>query len=407
MNTDQKGRETIVLLIPNMNFGGAQRAFHDQSMYLSQRYEVWESVFNLDHGYAFTSGNRVVNLEVPSGKNLMSKLFRFVHRCIRYRAVKKNQNIRVSISHLEGANYVNLLSGGKCRNIIVEHGSKLAWDANTTGLTGWLRMTILVRLIYRKADAIVTVSQGIKKELTGHFGIPDQKITVINNAFDLRRIAALGEASLSDKYAQIFSKRVLVTSGRFETEKNLFLLLDVFARVKSQIDCRLVMLGDGTQRNDLIEHAKNLKLNSWNDEATFRDADVYFTGYQENPFCFVSRSQLFLLPSTREGFPLTLCEAMICGVPVMATDCPTGPREILAPDTVEEYNLVAPEHATYGVLMPQLCDELTTIAWSKEIIERINDKVSAQQYSHLGKKRMENFSIDSIKEKWFALIESK
>ena len=125
---------------------------------------------------------------------------------------------------------------------------------------------------------------------------------------------------------------MLVTSGRLALQKNHAALIALFARLLERRRARLVLIGDGELRQPLIDQARSLGLRVA--EGPDGDADVYFLGFQDNPFRLQRHADLFVLPSGWEGFPMVLGEAMACGLPIVSADCPTGPREFLAPDTL-------------------------------------------------------------------------
>ena len=121
------------------------------------------------------------------------------------------------------------------------------------------------------------------------------------------------------------------------------------------------MIGDGEQRNELIELSRKLNI--------VIDERLFFIGQQKNPFQWLRHSSLYILTSLWEGFPLSLCEAIVCGLPVVAADCPTGPREIL--------NAVPA-----GVLMPLVHEDSPSSinTWANMLRNIINDHDARQMY---------------------------
>src|SRR5690348_15079264 len=103
---------SVLMLIPNLDFGGAQRVFHDHGVLLGRDFEVTEAAFNLDDGCAYPSANHLVSLNVQGGGGSFRKTVNLIRRVRRLRALKRQLGTRVTISHLEGAHYVSLLSGG-------------------------------------------------------------------------------------------------------------------------------------------------------------------------------------------------------------------------------------------------------------------------------------------------------
>jgi glycosyltransferase involved in cell wall biosynthesis len=399
-------KKKILLLITNLGQGGAQKVFRDQLQFFSEHFQVTGCVFNWDGALEDDKKLNVVSLEVAAGKNVFDKLYQFVVRCIRYRKLKKKLEVDASISHMEGANYVNLLSGGKSKAVLIEHGSKIPDVQNRNGTGGWFRRNVLMPMVYRNADTVVTVSEGLKKELISHFHVPTKQIVVIQNSFDVKAIESESTEPLPLVYEKAFARTVIISSGRLAKQKNQAPLLRILKKVKEQVACCLVLLGNGQLKNDLIELAHQLDLTISSSGNINDIADVYFLGYQQNPFPFLSKATLFVFPSAFEGFPLALCEAMICGVPVVATDCRTGPREILAPNTEDRYeNLNSAERAQYGVLMPLLNNDQAIDCWAEEVTQLLTDKKLLEIYQHAGKERMKDFDKSKVVNKWIALLE--
>jgi glycosyltransferase involved in cell wall biosynthesis len=404
----------VLLLIPNLGMGGAQRVFHDHSVELAKHYAITEAVFNLEDDDLYPSGNPVVSLDVRGGGGALAKLQNFRRRITGLRQLRERLRPVVVISHLEGADYVNLLSGGPGRTILCVHGSKLH-DANIRGAVGWLRKNVLIPILYRRAARIVTVSAGIWEELVRGMGLPAHKVQVINNFFDTELIRQQADTPVPAPFAELANHGpVLVTAGRLSREKNLLALLDVFQQVRRQVPtCRLLIIGQGEEYAALIDRCQTLELTVYTaeqapDEAL--QAAVLFTGFQANPHAFIAKSTLFVLPSLNEGFPMALGEAMICGLPVAAADCPTGPREILAPATPEPTEpLRHAETASYGVLLPVISSLVTysedVAIWSQALTTLLLNPVEQDRLREQARQRMNDFSRQRIAGQWFRLVE--
>jgi glycosyltransferase involved in cell wall biosynthesis len=403
-------RRNLLLVIPNLGPGGAQRVFHDHSIALSKYYNVYECVFNKDDGIAYPTQNELIDLRVPAGANIILKIFYFFQRCYRLWKVKKQYKIDVCISHLEGADYVNILSKGKEDTVLCIHGSKLH-DLNISGVVGWLRKKILMPLLYNIPDKIITVSRDINPELIHGFGVEPAKIQTINNFFDVNKISRLAEQPL-EKFQSLFrNHQVIITSGRLTLQKNQAPLLLIFSRLLKEHASKLVFLGDGELRQELIDYSRSLGLRTftvWAQDQAADEHDVYFLGYQDNPFQYIKQATVFAFPSSWEGFPMALCEAMICGAPVVTTDCPTGPREILAPASRPNQKIREAELADFGILMPMLHpndQDQTVIVWVRTLEKLLGDPATRLAYKEKGRLRMNDLTPEKITEQWVEAIE--
>ena len=402
----------LLLLITELSMGGAARVFRDQADELANRFTVHEAVFNERDGNAFPGGNKVFSLDVNGGGGLPTKVLNLAKRVWRLRRIKRDLKINLSISHLEGAHYVDVLSRQGEKTILCVHGSILH-NPVIRDRAGWLRLKVAIPWLYNRADRIVAVSRDIKPELTS-LGVEPEKISIINNFFDVEKIARRAEEPLEPAERALYADGpVLVTSGRLHPQKNQSPLLEIFSALLKRQRAKLLLIGDGELRNDLKDRARLLGLrvfDSWSDHELTPHFDVYFMGLKENPFKYIRPATLFVFPSDYEGFPLALCEAMICGVPVVSTDCPTGPREILAPATpITPAPIRSAEEGEYGLLMPLLSpsDQLPAdIAVWVETLERLLlEPGRRERLAERAKERMKDFTAARIVPQWVRLIE--
>jgi glycosyltransferase involved in cell wall biosynthesis len=414
MTTNPDARPRLLLIIPNRGLGGAQRVFHDHSVELSKQYQVTEVVFNEDDADLYPSGNPVVSLGVAGGGSPWAKAQNFWQRVQRLRELKKELACDVAISHLEGADYINLLSKGHEKVVLLIHGSKVH-DRNISGVVGWLRKEILMPWLYRKADKVVTVSRDIIPEMADVFGVSRTKLLAINNSFEVEQVRALSREPLEAGMQAVYDAApVLVTSGRLAVQKNQAPLLDVFAGLLKRQPAKLVFVGDGELREPLVSHAESLGLRVYQvmrqpSQALTPEYDVYFVGMQKNPFKYIRPATAFVFPSAWEGFPMALGEAMTCGIPVVSTDCPTGPREMLAPTTeAPELPLRQAERAEFGFLMPMLNEPASLSAdiacWTDTLELLLRDPAIREQLGTAARLRSNDFTPEHIFGQWKQLI---
>jgi glycosyltransferase involved in cell wall biosynthesis len=318
--------------------------------------------------------------------------------------IEKNSLV---VSFLERANFVNIISklSKKHRTVISVRTDQ------QTGHVGLRKLNkLLVRILYPKADLIIAISYGVKHSLI-NLGIEEEKIKVIYNPYPIDEIRELAKEPLGS-YEEIFKHPVLITAGRLTKPKGQWYLLRIFKALKEKHeDVKLVILGEGELKDYLVKLSQELGLKTyvWDRDKLSESFDVYFLGFQENPFKFMARSKLFVFPSLWEGFGNVLVEAMACGVPVVSSDCRSGPREILAPNTDFNYQTQKPEFAEYGILMPVFEVKYKTanepleereIMWVETVDKLLEDESLRKNYSEKAKQRAEYFRIEKIAKEW-------
>ena len=176
-----------------------------------------------------------------------------------------------------------------------------------------------IRLLYPRLDRIVAVSQGVAEDTARIARISRDAIAVIRNPVITPELLAEADLPCAHPWFEAGALPVILGAGRLQRQKDFPTLIRAFARVRRERPCRLVILGDGSARGALEELIDTLGLS----------ADVDLPGFQTNPYPFISRAALFALSSAWEGSPNALTEAMALGTPVVSTDCPSGPRELL------------------------------------------------------------------------------
>ena len=178
----------------------------------------------------------------------------------------------------------------------------------------------LARAFYPWADAIAAVSEGVADDLAEAADIPRERITTTYNPVVGPEIAELSGEPLDDPWFGDADVPVVLAAGKLKRQKGLDVLLDAFARLRARRPARLVVLGEGELRRALSRQVRKLGV----------EDDVAFPGFVENPFRYMAAASVFVLSSRWEGLPGVLIQALACGCPVVSTDCPSGPREILA-----------------------------------------------------------------------------
>lgn len=399
----------IGIIAVSLKRGGTERVAANLSYYLSDDFEKTIILFDgreIDYPYK----GEIINLNILSSNNFFVKIFNFFRRVIKIKKIKKEKKFDVVISLGEGPNLVNLFSKTREKIIISVRENKVGVPKNFLNKI----IKIFILLFYKKADSIIAVSYFIKNLLIKDYKIEPSKIEVIYNFLNIEDINKMRRESLEDEFSSIFRHRVIITSGRLSYEKGQWHLLKIFAALKHRYkNLKFIILGDKQDMGDyLINFSRQLKLTTYSiyENLKINDKyDVYFLGFQKNPFKFIDRAEIFLFSSLWEGFPNVLIEAMACGIPIISADCQSGPREILSPNTDFLFKSNKPEFAEYGILAPIFSgefknnqDQFDNIEkmWFKLIIRVMEDNKLKSYYAKRGEQRAFDFNINIVIKKW-------
>jgi glycosyltransferase involved in cell wall biosynthesis len=371
----------LILLIPHISDGGAEKILSDLSFNLDLG-EILLVVFQQKQGYPFRG--RLISMDLPIEKrSIAARAFGFMRRIHRFRRIVKQERPDCVVSFMGEANFINAVAGP--RPVLTVHNHLSSVSHQRSALESKL-FDFLLRRLYRRAN-IIAVSEAVKDDLVDHFQIPKSRVAVINTAVDadaIRERAAEPAVCPWDGSAPL-----IVTAGRLHPQKGQWHLLRAFADVRKKMDCKLAVLGTGELDKYLRDLAKALGI----------EKDVYFLGWQENPFKFLARGQVFVLPSVSEGFPLVLLEAMACGLPIIATDCPGSSKEILAPRGTPEFGILIPpvDEKRYDAGEPCTSEEQ---AMSEAILRMLQNAGERQMYVEAGHSRLRDFDRSTFFENY-------
>jgi len=313
--------------------------------------------------------------DVPTTVPIVSLERKHVRRAIgplaRY---LKQRQPDILMSHLSHANLAAVLARKRSRTttklVLVEHLTMSAYRGER------FRDRLirpLARLLYRTADAVVAVSQGAAGDLEQELRWPPGRVHVIHNPVVDPTVIAASQETVEHPWATDHSKPILLAVGRLSPQKDFPTLLKAFALLTKQQPARLIILGDGEERQALEQLAEQLKINE----------DVYFAGFVSNPYSWMQRAEGLVLSSRWEALPTVLIEALACGCPITATDCPSGPSEIL-------------QQGDYGTLVPMKDPS----ALCNGILQMLSAKHDRQAYRERG----QSFSFERAADAYMRLF---
>lgn len=393
----------VAIIISSLNGGGAEKAAGQMSILLSKEHNVYLIVFDAGE-ITYPYGGTLIDLKIDM-KNLTvqdrkKRVMNLVYRIKRIREIKRENQIDRTISLMDGANIVNVLSRVRDRVIVSVH-------TNMRGLRKPRTMAEKIRAwVYRqaltKADRVVVVSEGVRQSIIEDNAIQPDKVVTIYNPCDERILSCAAEGLEED----INDNEVIITTmGRLALEKGQWHLLRAFPRVlEKHPDAKLMILGEGELDGTLREIAKKLRI----------EDRVLFLGYVKDPYSVIKKSTVFAFPSILEGLAYALLEAMGCGVPCVATDCDYGSRELLAPGTKYGAELKQFELAQCGILTPPVgageMDAETPLTEAEKqladaIIHLLQDKALRERYRSASKKRVLDFSPERITADWNRVLQ--
>jgi glycosyltransferase involved in cell wall biosynthesis len=305
----------VAIFLPSVAGGGAERVLLAVSDGLAaQGYDVDLVLGNRGGGLAS---------ELPSRVHTVDLGCRHVRNCLpRLVAYLRRRRPACLLSTLDHANVLAVAATtlARTRTTPILRLANTLSETRPTRLLDRERVTYALAVrCYRGAHPLIAVSQGVANDLVEVAGVDPARVHVIPNPVVGPELFTLREERVDHEWFTPGSPPVVLGVGRLTRQKNFPLLLRAFAEVRLRRDARLVVLGEGEDRAALEQLAGELGVG----------ADVAFLGFDPNPFRYMARAAVFASSSDWEGLPGALIQALACGVPVVATDCRSGPREIL------------------------------------------------------------------------------
>lgn len=239
----------------------------------------------------------------------------------------------------------------------------------------------LAQFLYSRVNGLVATTQLLLEEIVQQVGVslPQKQITSIPNPVNLELIIQQAQDPIDHPWLQNKEQPVILSVARLAKQKNFPLLLHAFLKLRQQLDAKLIIVGEGSERQTLEKLIEELGL----------EQDVSLAGESKNPWSYMSRADVFVLSSEEEAFGLVLVEAMACGLPIVATDAIAGgPRSILSDN---QYGLLVPNRD-----VDALTDALVKVLTLPDLRNQLVDA---------GTERCKAFAPDKIANQWLTFLE--
>lgn len=306
----------IAIFLPSFGGGGAEKIGVTLANALADaglRVDLVVATAVGPHASLVSKAVRVIELRSPRVFSAILPLARYLRReaPVALLAMMTHANVAAVIA--------KSLARVKCR-LVVSERSTISINARQAATVREKLIYRLAATVYPKADAIVAVSREAATDLAEFTGLDPTRVGSIYNPFDLGRIDELSREDPGHPWLSPGQPPVIIAVGRLMPEKDFPTLLRAFADLRRHLKARLLILGEGDLRRELEDQAKQLGL---------EPDEFQMPGFVSNPYSYLSRASLFVLSSRWEGLPGVLIEALACGVPVVSTECRSGPKEIL------------------------------------------------------------------------------
>ena len=362
-------KQHVAIFIPSLRIGGVQRAMLNLAEGLLRR--------GVDVDFVLVRAEGSFMNQVPTGVRIFdlksNRVLSSLPSLIRYLKENRPNALLSAQTHVNIlALWARFLAKSFTKIVISERNNLTAVARNAAQIKECFR-PIVARLFYSRADRIVAVSHGVAEDLAKVTKLPIESIQVIYNPVNTPELYLKAEVTLGHPWFVPDAPPVLLSVGRLAPQKDYQTFILAFDQLRMKLNIRLMILGEGPQRVFLQKLTRELGI----DELTA------FPGIVENPFSYMSRAAVFVLSSAWEGFGNVLVEAMACGTPVVSTDCPSGPSELL-------------QGGKYGPLVP--------VGDPEALAKAIEAVLESPLPGSVLQKRAEDFSVDKITDQYLQLL---
>lgn len=377
----------VGIFIYSLSGGGAERVVSYLLEYCQNN--------NIDTCLVLMSSN--IKYQIPDGTEIhyldrvngdesgIVKALKIPKLAYRYAKLAKQLKLTHSLSFLTRPSIINILSSKLTNykyNIIT---NERAYPSLQYGYNNFQSVfnKFLIRNLYKRSDIVISNSHGSAKDLISNFEVPKSKMKVIHNPIDLEKIEEI------DPISGFFDKNNfnIVTVGRLDIGKNHALLIESISQLKIE-SIKLYIFGDGNLRSELETLIADLGLTN----------QVFLMGFDSNPYKYLKAADLFIFGSNHEGFPNVLLEAMACNLPILTTNCKSGPDEIM--ELKKENDGIM--KTNYGLLVPikdlkSMIEGISYFLNNKDFLESCRNNVG---------NRVKDFKRDIILKEYIDTVNS-
>ncbi|AUJ23654.1 glycosyltransferase [Virgibacillus dokdonensis] len=369
-------KSKLLIFLPSLAGGGAERTiinimkYLDKSIFSVTLVMISANIDNYSRHEYLDEVDSDIKIEYLNSKISKYSLLKIVNNFVEIINEEKPDLI---FSTTLNANFISIICANiskvKCPVIIRE-------STNRSQLKTNLFVRLLTRYLYNKANAIVSLSQGVKKDLQESFRVINERNKVIYNPIDVpyinnKKLEPVNDLVKNNKF------KYIITVGRLIEAKDQKTLLKSFKLISKEIKSRLLILGKGPEEQKLRNICEQLNIVD----------QVIFLGFKKNPYKYMNMSDLFILSSKREGFGHVLVEAMAIGIPVVSTNCYSGPSEIITNKNIG-----------------RLVEVGDHVALANEAMQLLKNRDDYNKVSSLAQKRALEFKADSIVKKYEKLF---
>lgn len=310
--------ERITLFLPSLRGGGAENVLVRIANYLATHMD-----YRIDLVVATAEGPLRKKLQ-PEVRLIDLGRRRVVHTVIPLSFYLRRERPNVLLSTMTHTNVVAAaaiyLSGRRCMRFVVREANYFSKLRHHARRFNEKMSLVLARWVYERVDKLIAPSADMAGDLQETLGLPKGKVAVIYNPVEVEQIHSLANEEVRHPWLNNKnSTPVILSVGRLEAQKGFDILLQAVAEVRKNRAVRLIILGEGKQRPALLRLC---------DELGIADS-VEMPGFVDNPYPYMRQASLYVLSSNYEGMPNVLIEALALGTPIVSTDCPSGPREVL------------------------------------------------------------------------------